>query len=262
MMRFVNVSRKKDALIIIGSLVLMAAALSLQFWLSENARRRPRATSPDPILQRRRPRPENRGDVPAEHLGDQGPSPSAPGASGLGSFLLYAGVSLALFAALFFAARAFFYRGLLGLGEVSARRQRLSRRRPFGADLLRPKAGPGRSSSGSCRIMNRTPIFLLNGVLSVVLIPVIFILFAKAGSGGGKRHDPDHPPSGFGESGSHDSRFGPFHDDLRLPERNGGFGLFPGGVPLLDVPDHPHAAGRSRPRRNSSTPMPWPAWGS
>ncbi|MDD8016186.1 MAG: hypothetical protein PHX45_10880, partial [Acidobacteriota bacterium] len=32
--------------------------------------------------------------------------------------------------------------------------------------------------------MNRTPIFLLNGVLVVLLVPLIFILMAKTGGGG------------------------------------------------------------------------------
>jgi ABC-2 type transport system permease protein len=32
------------------------------------------------------------------------------------------------------------------------------------------------------RIMNRTPIFLLNGILTVVIIPIVFLVMAKAGS--------------------------------------------------------------------------------
>jgi ABC-2 type transport system permease protein len=181
MMRFVNFSRKKDALIIIGSLVLMTGALGLQFWL----RRMPDAGPGRQVLIQF----FNEGGF-VQKIGAKFP-PSiwatralAPDAAGSGTahFLLYAGVSVLLFGALFFAARAFFYRGLIGLGEISARRRRLSRerlsarissgRRPVRAIFLR-----------ELRIMNRTPIFLLNGVLSVVLIPVIFILFAKAGGG-------------------------------------------------------------------------------
>ncbi|MBN1939439.1 MAG: hypothetical protein JW843_07625 [Candidatus Aminicenantes bacterium] len=181
MMRFVNVGRKKDALMIAGSLVLMAGVLGLQFWL----RTMPGAGPGRQALVRF----FGEGGL-VQKIGAKFP-PSvwatrslvpAEGSSGLAPFLLYAGVSLALFAVLFFAARAFFYRGLLGLGEVTARKRRLSRaglssrissgRKPVRAIFLR-----------ELRIMNRTPIFLLNGVFSVVLIPVIFILMTKAGGG-------------------------------------------------------------------------------
>ncbi|MCX6566327.1 MAG: hypothetical protein NTW38_07895 [Candidatus Aminicenantes bacterium] len=181
MMRFVNFSRKKDALIIIGSLVLMTGALGLQFWL----RRMPDAGPGRQVLIQF----FNEGGF-VQKIGAKFPpsiwatralAPETAGSEFV-HFLLFAGVSALLFGALFFAARAFFYRGLIGLGEVAARRRRLSRERlsahissghrPIRAIFLR-----------ELRIMNRTPIFLLNGVLSVILIPIIFILFAKAGGG-------------------------------------------------------------------------------
>lgn len=181
MMRFVNVGRKKDALIIVGSLVLMAGALGLQFWLRGMPDSGPgretlvRFFAEGGFVQK------IGAKFPPSVWATRTLAPEA-GGSTAASFLLYAGVSVLLFGALFFAARAFFYRGLLGLGEVSARKRLLSRehlsarissgRRPVRAIFLR-----------ELRIMNRTPIFLLNGVLSVVLIPVIFIVFAKAGAG-------------------------------------------------------------------------------
>jgi len=183
MMRFVNVSRKKDALMIIGSLVLMAGALSLQFWLRKMPDSGPGHQALIQFFSEGGLVQKIGAMFPPSIWATRALVPEA-GASGLGPFLLYAGVSLALFAALFFAARAFFYRGLLGLGEVSARRRRLSH------DVLSARISSGQKPVRAIflrelRIMNRTPIFLLNGVLSVVLIPVIFILFAKAGSGGG-----------------------------------------------------------------------------
>ncbi len=181
MMRFVNVSRKKDALIIVGSLIMMSGAIGLQFAL----RKMPGAGPGQQALIQF----FNEGGL-VQKIGAHFP-PSiwatrslAPmeGRSALLPFLLYAVVSLALFGALFIAARAFFYRGLLGLGEVTARKRRLTRaglsarlssgRKPVRAIFLR-----------ELRIMNRTPIFLLNGVLSVVLIPILFILMAGAGGG-------------------------------------------------------------------------------
>jgi len=183
LMRVANLSRKKDALIIVGSLVLMTAALGGQVWFSRSAG----SSSPDPeAIARSLAAP----DGLVRSLGAKFP-PSVwatrtmaggPGGAGWGNAALFFGASVLLFAGLVLAAERLFYRGLLGLGETSARRKTLGR-----------EALTGRLSSGShpvravfsreLRLMNRTPIFLLNGVLSVVLIPVIFVLMAKTGGG-------------------------------------------------------------------------------
>jgi ABC-2 type transport system permease protein len=87
-----------------------------------------------------------------------------------------------MFCGILVMAEKLFYRGLIGIGEISGRRKVLSPtqmsrmvssgRRPVQAILRR-----------EWRIMNRTPVFLLNGVLTAVLFPVIFIVMAKAGGG-------------------------------------------------------------------------------
>jgi ABC-2 type transport system permease protein len=179
MMRFVNVSRKKDALMIAGSLVLMAGAIGLQFWVRRIPDSGPgregllRIFGAGGLVQK------IGAKFPPSIWATRALQPETAG-SGAAHLLLFVGVSVLLFCALFFVARAFFYRGLLGLGEISARKHRLTRegmaarlsagRRPVRAIFLR-----------ELRIMNRTPIFLLNGVLSVVLIPILFILMAQAG---------------------------------------------------------------------------------
>ena len=83
---------------------------------------------------------------------------------------------------LLWAAEKLFYRGLIGLSEMASRRKRLS-----AADL----AGSFAKRRGAWRaillrewkLMNRTPIFLLNGILSVILIPVILYLMFRSGAG-------------------------------------------------------------------------------
>lgn len=182
MMRFVNVSRKKDALIIAGSLVLMAGALGLQVWAGRMSAAGPAREALIGFFSSGGLVHKIGGKFPPSIWATQVLAPSPEKSSG-GALLLFAGVSILLFFALFFAARAFFYRGLLGLGEISARKRRLSRegmaarlsagRRPVRAIFQR-----------ELRIMNRTPIFLLNGVLSVILIPVIFILMSRTGGAG------------------------------------------------------------------------------
>jgi ABC-2 type transport system permease protein len=180
LMRFVNLGRKKDALIVVGSIFLIVLGMSLQFWLNRSSGEPPDSqavvkffASPDSLLSQ---------------IGSRFP-PSiwatktlARGfsASGLLHLLLFAGTSLLLFVGMVFGAEALFYRGLVGLGE-SGRRRSLSRtdmsrrvssgRRPIPAILAR-----------EWRLMNRTPIFLLNGVLTVVIIPVVFLLMGTAGS--------------------------------------------------------------------------------
>lgn len=180
LMRLVNLGRKKDALIIAGSLLLIALAMMLQYWAARSPRLEPDSaalvrffSSPDSLLQR---------------IGSNFP-PSVWATRALtgglstegGYFLLFAGVSALLLAGMAGGAEALFYRGLIGLGEASRRSRRLtaaemsrrlsSGRRPIRSLFLR-----------EWRIMNRTPIFLLNGILTVILIPVMVLVMAGAGS--------------------------------------------------------------------------------
>jgi ABC-2 type transport system permease protein len=184
LMRIVNLSRKKDALIVVGSLILIAAVIALQYWLGRSARSRLDAeaalavfTSADGLFVR---------------IGSWFP-PSVwatralvwefPGRA-LAGLLELAGLSIALFAGIVILAERLFYRGLIGLEEVSGRKRGLSRT----AFSRRVTSGyrPVRAIFGrEWRIMNRTPIFLLNGVLTAVLFPVIFVVMAKSSSGSG-----------------------------------------------------------------------------
>jgi ABC-2 type transport system permease protein len=182
MMRVVNLSRKKDALIIIGSLILIAAALGLQFAARRTADTKSVdqvmfefITSPDSLLKRVGAGfPPSIWATRALAGGFSGP--------GLLYLLIFAGTSLALFYGMMVMSEKLFYRGLVGIREVSGRGKTLSQaemsrlvssgRRPVRAIFMR-----------EWRIMNRTPIFLLNGVLTAFLLPVIFLLMAKAGRG-------------------------------------------------------------------------------
>jgi ABC-2 type transport system permease protein len=184
MMRFINVSRKKDILILVGSIVLIAASLAFQVGLGRS--RGPQAdmqavtaffTSPDSLLNR---------------VGSKFP-PSiwatkavAGGFSveGLANLALFLGISLAFFAGIVVMSEKLFYRGLVGLGETTGKKRRLTR------DEMSRRVSSGRRAGAAVfarewRLMNRTPIFLLNGVLVVVIVPVIFVLMATMGSGKG-----------------------------------------------------------------------------
>ncbi len=183
LMRLVNLGRRKDALIIVGSLLLIILTMALQFWVGRSSGLGSNSqalvsffSSPDSLLQK---------------IGSSFP-PSVwaakalargPTAAGLGQLALFAGVSVLLLAGMAAGAEALFYRGLVGLTETSGRsrgrglteaeisRRISSGRRPVRALFLR-----------EWRLMNRTPIFLLNGTLTVILIPLMMLVMAKAGS--------------------------------------------------------------------------------
>ncbi len=180
LMRFVNLSRKKDALIVVGGIFLIVLGMSLQFWLNRSSGEPPDSqavvtffASPDSLLNQIGSRfPPS---IWATKALSRGLS-----ASGLFPLLLFVGTSLFLLIGMVFGAESLFYRGLVGLAESGRRRslsltdisRRVSSgRRPIRAILAR-----------EWRLMNRTPVFLLNGVLAVIIIPVVFLLMGTAGS--------------------------------------------------------------------------------
>jgi ABC-2 type transport system permease protein len=180
LMRLVNFGRKKDALILTGSLVMMTLAVGAQFMLNRSVGAAPDQAAvirflaaPDGLVQ-------TVGAKFPPSIWASRALAYGTTASGPVNALLSVGVSLLLFAGLFLAARRFFYRGLIGLGEQTARRRTLSRAR------LERGVGSGSRPVRAMfirelRIMNRTPIFLLNGVLSVVLIPILFVVMWNTG---------------------------------------------------------------------------------
>jgi ABC-2 type transport system permease protein len=182
LMRFVNLGRKKDLLIIVGSILLIIIGMSAQFWLNRSTDLEPNSeavikffSSSDSLLHRVGSR------FPPSIWATKALAGGFSRAAG-GNLLLFAGVSLILLLGMTAGAEALFYRGLVGLGETSRRGRTLSR-----ADISR-RVSSGRPAvltifQREWRIMNRTPIFLLNGILTVVLIPAVFLVMAAARSG-------------------------------------------------------------------------------
>ncbi|NTU51177.1 MAG: hypothetical protein HGA94_01900, partial [Candidatus Aminicenantes bacterium] len=187
MMRFINVSRKKDALILVGSIMLIVLALGVQIVLGKTAGSGgPEAsaaavakffTSPDSLLNRLG------AFFPPGIWATKAVAGGFTGA-GLANLALLWGVSIGLFIGMVLLAEALFYRGVVGLGETTGKRRRLTR------DEMSRRVSSGRRALAAVfgrewKIMNRTPIFLLNGTLVVVLFPAIFVLMATIDTGGG-----------------------------------------------------------------------------
>jgi len=197
MMRFINVSRKKDALILIGSILLIVLALGLQIALGRTAGNGASGmntqavaaffTSPDSLLSR------IGGFFPPGIWATRAVAGGFTG-EGLANLALFWGVSLAFFAGMIALAELLFYRGVVGIGETTGKKRRLTR------DEMSRRVSSGRRAKAAVfgrewKIMNRTPIFLLNGTLVVVLFPALFILMATmdtggVGSGGSGGGDP------------------------------------------------------------------------
>ena len=193
MMRFINVSRKKDALILVGSIVLLVLAFGLQIVMGRSAGSggpdtstaavAAFFTSPNSLLNRIGAFfPPSIWAAKAVTGGFNGKA--------LANLALLWGSSILLFAAMVVLAEQLFYRGLVGLGEATGKKRRLTH-----AEMSRRMSSGRRAKAAvfwrEWKIMNRTPIFLLNGTLVVVLLPAIFVIMAMTnhGSGGGGQGD-------------------------------------------------------------------------
>ncbi len=180
MMRFINVSRKKDILILVGSILLITASLGIQFAAGRAPAKEMNGqaiadliASPNSLLNRVGAKfPPSIWATKAVAGGFSG--------EGLANLALLLGVSLAFFAGMIVLAEKLFYRGLVGLGETTGKKRRLTR------DEMSRRVSSGRRAVAAVfgrewKIMNRTPIFLLNGTFVVVLVPVLFIVTARPG---------------------------------------------------------------------------------
>ena len=179
LMRVVNLSRKKDALIIAGSLLLVTLNILFQARThqeGDNAAIMRFFAEKDGLVQ-----VIGRNFPPSKWASRSLTLGFSPG--GLLQFLLLAGVSGLAVVGMIALAEKLFYKGVIGLNEIAAKRRKFSRvemekrissgRHPIRAVFLR-----------EVRLMNRTPIYLLNGVLVGVIVPVIFLAGAKSGGGG------------------------------------------------------------------------------
>jgi len=171
LMRVVNLSRRKDAFVVTGALLLITLQLLLQVRLRGGADAGAvvsALTDPDGLL-----RVFGRSFPPAVWAARSLTQALSP--AGWLEFGRLAGASLLAFAGIVVLAEKLFYQGAIGISEVAARRQAASPaelrrgissgRHPLRAIFLR-----------EVRLMNRTPIFLLNGVLVVVIIPVVMLI--------------------------------------------------------------------------------------
>ncbi len=166
LMRVVNLGRHKDKLIVAGSLLLMTLSILLQLKLAgfsgQGTEFLQAMTAPNGLSQKLAS-----GFPPAlwasrmlEHAGDP---------SGWLAALLFIGSALAVAALFLQAGQKLYYSGLIGLSEAGSAARFLGEL-PLGAGH-HPRRAIFRRE---WQVMNRTPIFLLNGTLLALFVPVTF----------------------------------------------------------------------------------------
>jgi ABC-2 type transport system permease protein len=182
MMRFINISRKKDFLILIGGIALIAVVLGFQFLVHRSGNEDINAgniaaylSSPNSLLNKI-------GAFFPPSIWATKAIAGGFSAEGLSNLALFLGASLLLFGILIILAEQLFYKGLVGLSETGIRKRILT------SDEMSRRVSSGRRAITTifireCRIMNRTPVFLLNGILVVILLPILFILMTQSGAG-------------------------------------------------------------------------------
>lgn len=179
LMRVVNLSRKKDLLIIVGSLLMIPMALGLQLAIGRSAgstdieRTIRMLASHDGLLNR------IGGAFPPSIWATKAIA-GGLSISGMTNLLLLAGVSLILLYLILVMAKKLFYGGLIGISEVSGVSRTLSEKGI--SRLIASRGSPVRAIfMRELRIMNRTPVFVLNGIGAVVLIPIVLLLTPHMG---------------------------------------------------------------------------------
>ncbi len=185
LIRIVNISKRKEFFMILGVLLLMSLSLLPQFLKDQPA---------DPSMDESKI---------VSFLGNEDglvqivsakfpPSAWATKAlvfgfsrRGAGGLALFTGVSLLLFLALLLAGQKFFYHGLIGFHEV-----------PAPLKITKKGSHLEKISSGfhplkavflrEFRIMNRTPVFLMSGMIGLIFFPAIVLFMSISGNKGGQ----------------------------------------------------------------------------
>jgi len=181
MMRIINISRKKDLLIIFGSIGMLAAVLGFQFLMQRVASRNISTEDVTAFLSSPNSLPARvRASFPPVVWGANA---IYGGFSRTGLFYLglLLGTSAAVFGALVILSEKFFYGGVVGLNEIAMRKRQLT------GDELSRQISSGRRGVTAIfvrewRIMNRTPVFLLNGVIMVILFPLLLLFLMPSGT--------------------------------------------------------------------------------
>jgi ABC-2 type transport system permease protein len=255
MMRYINLSRKKDILILVGGVVVLAAAVGFQFLMQRSAAEEVTAqdmavflTAPDSLLNRI-------GAAFPPGLWAARAVVSGMTAKGLANLAAFLGTSLLALVGMYLLGERFFYKGVIGLAEKGVRKRTLS------TEEMARRVSSGRRAvplifTRELRIMNRTPVFLLNGVIVVLIFHVLLPLYGRQGRIA-RRRSPKLLDSG---NSLHFICFAPlFYGRLQQTQRHRIISLLSRRGAILDFQGHTGCAVRTDRRKIPSFLRDWSA---
>jgi len=179
-MRFINIRKNKDLLMIIGSFLGIFLGLAINFFVQQI----PEGSEEEFI----RNLVESQKEL-IKSIGAKFPpslwatySLSEPGFSSLGYFTLFVGISILLLGALIWIGNRIFYKGLLSGQEIHRRNKSLS------TQQLEDRSTKTSSPLAALfwkewRLFLRTPIYVMNGLVGMLIVPLFMLmpLFTQEG---------------------------------------------------------------------------------
>ena len=173
LMRFVNIRKSKDLMVVVGSLLGLFAGLGINILTQSLPQGNEEEFIKNLIMS-------NTGLI--EAIGNRFPPSiwatlalSSSGWQGLGYFLLFVGFSIVLLAILLWLGNAFFYKGYLSGEEIRGKAKALS-----AEDV---EKGASKASSPvialfkrEWKLFMRTPIYVMNGLAGMIMVPFFIIL--------------------------------------------------------------------------------------
>lgn len=170
LMRLIGSSRQRDWLMVFGTLLAMVIALGTQFVMQAAGP----GMSPARVAQLTTDLVGQAGRLfPPAIWATRALQPGQP-AGGLGALVLVLLVNAAGVAVLWLASQRLFYRGLLASLEAPVRRHKLTRS-ALAARLERSRPALGALVWREWAVLWRTPLFVMNTLLPMVIVPAIAI---------------------------------------------------------------------------------------
>ena len=188
LMRVTNLRRNRDVWRVFGGLVGVGMAFGINYITRFQGRHGSFAADPDQmqqLLEQQKNLVAAVGRFFPTSLWASDALRAGPPLHGLGSFLLFVVVALAALAVMLWVAEKLFYGGAPG-GEESATSGRVLTQAELARETGRERGQLRTLLDREIKLMNRTPSFLMNALLPMVLVPVFMVLPLTQEAGGAK----------------------------------------------------------------------------
>ncbi len=173
-MRYTNIKGKRDLLRVMGGVLMVVVILGIQIITQRTASNIPQGGEAEYIATL-----INERNILINQMGISFP-PSIwasnalinfNNSSGLFSLLTFVGISVLIFFLMISVSEKVFYKGLIGGGEVSSKKKNLSNKQ-LSRKIEKIRHPILAVLEKDIKILIRTPIFLMNSIGSVIIIPV------------------------------------------------------------------------------------------